>query len=156
MLHAVVICQSLPGYECAAQGKGGPLTVFFVNCQITVSKLPGRYLVAFWRVLGLVQGGVGVFGLIAAVRARLRPNYPLLALTLLFGNSNMMIVTSRTSLGKRGKPSKKGAPPPPPKLEGTGKSAHLRAPSTRRPARTSMSQKKSSASASAKASRRSM
>ena len=49
----------------------------------------------------------------------MRPNYPLLALTLLIGNR---IVNSRTSWGSADQPtSKKGAPPPPPQPEGTGK-----------------------------------
>ena len=49
----------------------------------------------------------------------MRPNYPLLALTLLIGNR---IVNSRTSWGSADQPtSKKGAPPPPPQPEGSGK-----------------------------------
>ena len=49
----------------------------------------------------------------------MRPNYPLLALTLLIGNR---ILNSRTRWGSADQPtSKKGAPPPPPQPEGTGK-----------------------------------
>ena len=96
------------------QGKGGPLTGGF-------SKLPGRHLVAFWRVLGqgvnipdntqkleatilirLVRRGAGVFGLSAAVAVPTHaPKLSAFGLTLLIGNR---IVNSRTSwgLGKRG------------------------------------------------------
>ena len=82
-------------------------------------------------------------------------NYPLLARTLHsdFGNR---IVNSAHELGKRGHRARKARRRHRRSRRARAKSAHPRVPSTRRPARTSMSQKKSSASASAKASQHSM